>query len=617
MRRMLIKSLILAGILCGSAVVFRASAADEQKVRGSAVAFSLNKEVLIVYKQGQAKAAQEAAVAGGFKVLEDYKRGHFLRCEPPAPAPGARSFAVRVNQVATSEAVRVVEPNFIVSIPRRPLDQAPGAQRAAALLKAEKVRSSATSPDDPRLGELWGMTSINAPVAWEKNHDSPTVVVAVIDTGVDYTHKDIAVNMWTNPGEIAGNNKDDDGNGINDDVFGAKFANNVASGDPKDDNEHGTHCAGTIGAEGNNARGVVGVNWKIQIMALKFLDSTGSGSTNDAIRCIDYAIEQKSKGVNVRVMSNSWGGGGESQALADAITRAEQAGILFVAAAGNESANNDLVPNFPSNYPNENVLAVAAINQSDQLATRFSNFGATTVDIGAPGDGILSTVPGDEYATFSGTSMATPHVAGAAALALAHPDHQSKSASEIKALLMKKVRPLGSLSGKCVAGGTLDIEFLGSASGGPTSPVQFPQGIAFLGELSGQGAAFVLNGSTGEASYTLAGTLFRSNLASKSVETTPDGFEGWVYGEDFPTQPFDFLVTRTTIGNAPYHRIYIRPAEDSSASFAWFLDVSQSSLFSTTTSVSSIRRYDALKEQVEARKRQAKPLTNTSASRSH
>ena len=616
MRRMLVKSLILAGIVCGSGAIFRASAADEQKVRGSAVAFSLHKEVLILYKQGEADAAQRAVVAGGFKVLEDYKPGHFLRCEPPAPAPGANSFAVRVNQVATSEAVRVVEPNYIVSIPRRPLEQAAGALGAAAPLKAEKVKSSATSPDDPRLGELWGMTSINAPVAWDKIHDSPNVVVAVIDTGVDYTHEDIAGNMWTNPGEVAGNNIDDDGNGIKDDVFGAKFANNVASGDPKDDNEHGTHCAGTIGALGNNAKGVIGVNWKVQIMALKFLDSTGSGSTNDAIRCIDYAIEQKTKGVNVRVMSNSWGGGGESQALADAITRAEQAGILFVAAAGNESANNDVVPNFPSNYPNENVFAVAAINQSDQLATRFSNFGATTVDIGAPGDGILSTVPSDGYATFSGTSMATPHVAGSAALALAHPDHQSKSAIEIKALLMKKARPLGSLSGKCVAGGTLDIEFLGSASGGPT-PVPFPQGIAFLGELSGQGGAFVLNGSTGEASYTLAGTLFRSNLAAKSVETTPDGFEGWVYGEDFPNQPFDFLVTRGTIGNAPYHRIYLRPSEDASASFTWFLDVSQSSVFSTSTSASSVRRYDALKEQVETRKRQAQTLTTISRSRRH
>ena len=614
MKRTLIQSLVLSGFLCGSGAMFHSAAADEQKVRGSAVAFSQNKEVLILYKEGQADAAKANAQDAGFVVLEDYKPGRFLRCTRPAPAPGAMSFAARVNRVATSEAVRVVEPNFVVSIPRPPLEQAGGVARAAVPRRAGKVQSQATKPDDPKLDQLWGMTNINARVAWDKVNESP-VVVAVIDTGVDYTHEDLAGNMWKNPGEVAGNDMDDDGNGIKDDVHGAKFANNVASGDPKDDNEHGTHCAGTIGAVGNNHLGVVGVNWKIQIMALKFLDASGSGTTNDAIRCIDYAIEQKNKGVNVRVLSNSWGGGGESQALAEAITRSEQAGMLFVAAAGNSlPLNNDANPNFPSNYPNDNILAVAAIDIADGLAD-FSHFGATTVDIGAPGVGILSSVPNNGYEKLSGTSMATPHVAGAAALVLAHPDHQNKSAIEIKAILMQKARPLFSLSGKCLTGGTLDIGFLGSAGGAPI-PVPFPEGITFLGELSGQGGAFVLNGTTGEARYTLGGTLFSSNLEAKAIETTPDGFEGWVYREDFPSQPFDFLFTRGTIGNAPYHRVYIRPAEGTGAPFSWYLDVSQSSVFSVSASASGMRRYDAIKEGVEALKRQAQPQNNASSSRS-
>ncbi|WZO96179.1 S8 family peptidase [Isosphaeraceae bacterium EP7] len=597
--------------------MYHADAADEQKVKGSAVAFSQNNEVLILYKEGEAEAAKTSATEAGFVVVEDYKPGRFLRCTPPrpAPAPGGRSFAARLNSIATSEAVRVVEPNFVVSIPRPPVEPAGGVAVASAKRRQGRARTTSTAPDDPKLSELWGMTNINAPTAWGKVNESPAVVVAVIDTGVDYTHEDLAKNMWKNPGEIPGNDLDDDGNGIKDDVHGAKFANNVASGDPKDDNRHGTHCAGTIGAEGNNHLGVIGVTWKVQIMALKFLDADGSGTTNDAIRCIDYAIAQKNKGVNVRVLSNSWGGGGESQALAEAITRSEQAGMLFVAAAGNEGKNNDITPNFPSNYPNPNVFAVAAIDISEQLPN-FSCFGATMVDIGAPGVGILSSIPGNGYEKLTGTSMATPHVAGAAALALAHADHQSKSGLEIKALLMQKARPIGSLSGKCVTGATLDIAFLGSTNGGtPPVPIPFPEAIAFLGELSGQGGAFALNGSTGEARYTLGGTLFSSNLEAKAIETTPDGFEGWVYREDFPTQPFDFLFTRGTIGNAPYHRVYLRPAEETGAQFSFYLDVSQSSVFSTSASASGTRRYDVIKERVESLKRQAQPQNNASSSR--
>jgi subtilisin family serine protease len=583
------------------------AAGQEQKVRGSAVDFVQNREVLILYKVGQVAEARRQAENAGYVVLEDYEPGHFLRC---APRQGVVAVSARmVNALAASPAVQLVEPNFIVSIPRPPVEQGErvAIARPSLLGRPRTGATAAATPNDPKLSDLWGMQNIRAPLAWEKNHDS-AVVVAVIDTGVDYTHEDIKDNMWKNPGESGGgketNGVDDDGNGIEDDVFGAKFSGGVGTGDPKDDNEHGTHCAGTIGAAGNNGIGVAGVNWKVQIMALKFLDATGSGATNDAVRCIDYAIAQKNKGVNIRVLSNSWGGGGDSQALKDAITRAEHAGLLFVAAAGNESQNNDLVPNFPSNYPNDNLIAVAAIDIAEQKPS-FSNFGATMVDLGAPGVGILSSIPGNKYEKFSGTSMATPHVAGAAALILAHPDHKNKSAAEVKNLLMQKARPIASLSGKCVSGGTLDIAFLGPESTPTPGPTL--ENLAYTGVESGIGGTFVLNGSTGEAAYCLGGSFYRTQLNSKGTEITPDGFAGFVYREDFPNEPLDFLFTSETIGNVPYYRVYARPADASNAPFGWLLDATRCTAASPSAPASgrALRRYDALRERTEMMKREA------------
>jgi len=604
MRRATVFCIGLSGFLFGSAPILNSDAAQEQKVRGSAVDFRQNREVLILYQAGQADKARQQAKDAGLEVIEDYQPGHFLRC---APMPGVESVSARkVNTMAASPAIQVVEPNYIVSIPRPPVEQGDGAAVARTARHGHGEKSAATaaaSPNDPRFSELWGMQNIRGPLAWETNHDS-TVVVAVIDTGVDYTHEDLKANMWKNPGESGGgketNGKDDDNNGIKDDVFGVKFVGGTGTGDPKDDNEHGSHCAGTIGAAGNNSIGVAGVNWKVQIMALKFLDANGSGATNDAIRCIDYAIAQKNKGVNIKVLSNSWGGGGNSQALQDAITRAEQAGLLFVAAAGNESQNNDLVPNFPSNYPNANLIAVAAIDIAEQKPG-FSNFGATMVDLGAPGVGILSSVPGNKYDTFSGTSMATPHVAGAAALVLAHPDHKSKSAVEIKNLLMQKARPIASLSGKCVTGGTLDIGFLGPQI---VPPPDLLQDVAYTGTEGGVGGAFVLNGSSGEAVYCLGGSYYRTQLTSKGTGKTPDGFEGFVYREDFPNEPLDFLFTRETIGSVPYHRVYARPADDSNAPFGWFVDATRCpAARPAPAGGGGPRRFDALSQRAEMQKR--------------
>jgi len=274
-------------------------------------------------------------------------------------------------------------------------------------------------PNDPDYTRLWGLNNtgqtggandadIDAEEAWDVQKGSRQIIVGVIDTGIDYNHEDLQLNMWRNLAEVPNNNVDDDNNGYVDDYFGWDFYNQDK--DPNDDNEHGTHVSGTIGAIGNNAIGVVGVNWKVSLMALKFLNQQGSGSTSDAIEAIVYASD-----MGANILNNSWGGGGESQALKDAIIYAKNKGVLFIAAAGNDSKNTDLDPNYPSNYNVENVISVAASTDNDKLAG-FSNYGEKTVDLAAPGEFIYSAVPNNRYASFSGTSMATPHVAGAAAL---------------------------------------------------------------------------------------------------------------------------------------------------------------------------------------------------------
>src|SRR5918999_1287399 len=263
----------------------------------------------------------------------------------------------------------------------------------------------------------------DAPEAWNTGTGTAATVVAVIDEGVDVSHPDLRNNIWKNPGEVPGNGVDDDRNGYVDDVNGFDFANDDASvydPDPIDGSgdEHGTHVAGTIAAEGNNGAGITGVNWQAKVMALKFL-GPNSGSTLDAVEAINYAV---AKGADIS--NNSWGYvGSPSRSLKDAITRADNAGLLFVAAAGNGGADgvgddndaNSTNTNYPSSFSNPNIISVAATDNRDRLAS-FSNFGASTVDLGAPGVNVLSTLPGNRYGYYSGTSMATPHVTGVAAL---------------------------------------------------------------------------------------------------------------------------------------------------------------------------------------------------------
>jgi subtilisin family serine protease len=269
--------------------------------------------------------------------------------------------------------------------------------------------SIATTPNDPMYVNQWGFENsadkdIDASQAWNFGTSS-SVVVAVIDTGIDYNHPDLAANIWTNTDEVAGNGIDDDSNGYIDDIRGWNFINETNN--PMDDHGHGTHVAGTVGAVGNNGIGVVGVAWNVKLMALKFLNASGSGNLSDAVEAIDYARVNGAKIINA-----SFGGGGFSNAMQTAIQRFQNAGGIFVAAAGNSAQNNAVVASYPANYPG--VISVAASTSTDTLAS-FSNYG-TNVHIAAPGQGIRSTLPGNRYGNMNGTSMAAPHVAGALAL---------------------------------------------------------------------------------------------------------------------------------------------------------------------------------------------------------
>ncbi len=335
----------------------------------------------------------------------------------------------------------------------------------AALKKQPRVRYAEPNflvhatviPNDTLFGQLWGLRNtgqnvngtigtagadIKAEPAWNITTGSPAVVVGVVDTGIDYNHPDLAANVWSNPGGIGGCAAGT--HGVN--VL-------VNSCDPLDDNNHGSHVSGTIGAVGNNGIGVTGISWTTRIMGLKFLNAAGSGTTAGAIAAIDFAVQAKIAGVNVRALNNSWGGGAFSQALLDEINKAGANDILIVAAAGNNASNNDVTAFYPADYQTANEIAVAATDQSDGLAF-FSNFGLKTVQLGAPGTNILSTVVGGGYAYFNGTSMATPHVTGSATLVLSK---CAQTTAQVKATLVNNVDPDPALAGLTVTGGRLNV----------------------------------------------------------------------------------------------------------------------------------------------------------------
>jgi len=354
-----------------------------------------------------------------------------------------------ISKMKNLEGIEYVEPNYIYTT------------------------DTSSVSNDPYYtnGSLWGMYGnattpsntygCHAGEAWAKgNIGSNSVYVGIIDEGYMYTHEDLSANAGKNPGEIAGNGIDDDGNGYIDDVYGWNFVNGNNQIFSSSGDAHGTHVAGTIGGVGGNGKGVAGVCWNIKFLSGKFLGKNG-GTTTNAIKAVDYFTNLKTRGVNIVATNNSWGGGGFSQALQNAIERANNAGVLFIAAAGNDGRNIDTSPSYPASYTNTNIISVAAIMSNGGIAS-FSNYGATSVDLGAPGYGIWSSVPTSKkgqivsgYASYSGTSMATPHVTGAAALYYSL--HPNATVSEIKNALLNSTTPTASLSGKSLTGGRLNV----------------------------------------------------------------------------------------------------------------------------------------------------------------
>jgi len=320
------------------------------------------------------------------------------------------------------------------------------------------VRHASTLPDDPRFAEQWGLNNtgqtggivdsdIDGPESWDLTQGDTSLVVAVIDSGVDYTHPDLAANIFRNTPECTPNGVDDDANGYVDDCQGIDALNNDS--DPADDNKHGTHVAGIIGAVGNNGIGIAGVAWNVKILPCKFLGADGSGTDADAIECLEYVASLAARGVNVVATNNSWGGGAYSQALTDAIAAQRQRGILFVAAAGNFWTNHNYERSYPCDYDEPNIVCVAATADTGAMAW-FSDYGRHSVHVGAPGFEILSTLPAGAYGELDGTSMAAPHVAGIAALLKAHAP--SRDWRAIRNLILAGGKPNGALLNKTLTG---------------------------------------------------------------------------------------------------------------------------------------------------------------------
>lgn len=432
------KSLIFIAILIisvfSSAAFAEVSNTNPAKAKGrqSKIQRHAEGEVLVKFKQGVLQDRISAVNSdAGVKVIKVIPKIGLHRLK----SSKGRTTKELLEFYRKDPSVEYAEPNYIVTIE--------------------------ANPNDANYPLLWGLNNtgqtggtadadIDAPEAWDYLYGSwGNVVVAVIDTGVDYNHPDLANNMWVNTGEIPGDGIDNDNNGYIDDYRGWDFCNK--DNNPFDDNNHGTHVAGTIAAVGYNNIGVIGVNYKAKIMPLKFIDSSGSGYSSDAIEAILYAAKMGAK-----VMSCSWGGIGYSIAEMDAINiaYANGNGALFVAAAGNSYSDNDLAPFYPASYDVPNVVSVAATDKNDAVAW-FSCYGFTSVDLAAPGVDIYSTKPNSGYQYLSGTSMATPHVSGAAALIMAA--YPYLTVDEVKNLILNSTDPKASLQDKAVTGGRLNV----------------------------------------------------------------------------------------------------------------------------------------------------------------
>lgn len=415
--------------------------------------------LLVRFKAGTAEADRQTAVQTqgltvihtdpllpGFAVLDTTNSVSLAQTTEAEAQQRGEALARQITALMASGRFDYVEPDYIVQINLAPTDD--------AFVDGRLWGLENTGQDDgtPRV-------DIDAGPAWEITTGDTNVIVAIVDTGIRYTHQDLAAQMWHNPGEIPGNGIDDDADGLVDDVYGMDAIND--SGDPADQNGHGSHVAGTIGAQANGGGPHVGVAWHVQLMACRFLSAQGGGTMSDAIKCISFAIRK-----GARVISASWGSKGRSEALQDSIAQARAAGILFVAAAGNDGVNTDVTPYYPCGYDLDNVVSVAALDRTGSLAG-FSNYGQNSVDLAAPGVSIFSCIKDadDAYRYLDGTSMATPHVSGAAALLFAQ--YPQATYAEVKERLLRGAVPMSShyqrsqTSGRLNAHHALALQFSG------------------------------------------------------------------------------------------------------------------------------------------------------------
>lgn len=344
-----------------------------------------------------------------------------------------------IARIAQDPSVEIVEPNFLYTA------LGDGVPNDPDFTQSWGMKNTGQTDRDGNVGRAG--SDINVMPLWREGfRGSKKIVVGVIDTGIDWDHPDLHDNLYTNPGEVDGDGKDNDGNGFIDDVHGWNFGNN--NNNSRDNHGHGTHCAGTIGGVGNNATGIAGVNWQVSLMPIKFLGSNAQGTLQATVDSIRYAIKMK-----VPVLSNSWGNHTSSELLLKTIQEAKDAGIVFVAAAGNSREDNAIRPTFPAAYPVENIISVAATNNRDHLGN-FSSFGETSVHVAAPGVNIHSTFLNGGYKIMSGTSMAAPHVAGIAGLLLsAHPTMKFPQAKE---RLIRTSDPVPILRHRVIAGGRVN-----------------------------------------------------------------------------------------------------------------------------------------------------------------
>ena len=431
-------------------------------------------EVIIMYRPVSSMSSQRVAsyavsAVPEAELIQDFSAEGLTGLASVDLAEGI-SVEEALETYSNSPYVAYAEPNYIIQLYPPVTEPGNVSDEQNSSNATQSVADLLSSMNDPLFPNLWGLyndgstggtpdADIDAPEAWVQTTGSSNVVVGVIDTGIDYTHPDLAANIWTNAGEIPNNNIDDDKNGYIDDVHGWDFVNN--DNDPMDDQGHGTHCAGTIAAIGNNGIGVAGVAWKAKLMPLKFLDATGQGDTIGALNAINYA-----RMMGADILSCSWGSGAESQAMYDTFQRVPG---LIVCAAGNQGSDNDATGHYPSNFNLNQIISVAATTNTDNLAG-FSNYGKTMVDVAAPGDHIASCAPNTRYVYLSGTSMATPHVSGLAVLLKSV--QPGLSAQQIKQLIMQNVDPLSVLSGKTVSGGRINAKKAVQAATGGSSPAK-------------------------------------------------------------------------------------------------------------------------------------------------